>query len=257
MSRPLLLLVDDAPEMHLIVRGLARRAGCDMASRGDVPGAREFLRETRPTLVLLDVRLPGASGVELCRWLQTDPERSTIPVALFTNWGFPTDVAAGIEAGADFVFAKDLVCDPAAWTERLSEILAFLPRRAQAYSQTESGRVHYSLLPTDWPETLERVFRHPTLRRMGLAVARAMVGRALLHVMDPPGLASNAVAGLLSDEWTVQPDFARRVCPPERVNAFVAQLSERIGFALGNAASAPVREALRQAFPDFPEFADG
>jgi DNA-binding response OmpR family regulator len=256
MSRPLLLLVDDAPEMGLIVRSLARRADCDLVYRTAAQGAREFLREAVPTLLLLDVRLPGESGVDLCRGLRADPERSTLPVALFTSWGFPGDVAAGIEAGADFVFAKDLVCDPPAWIARLTEILACLPSLARSYSQSAMRSVHYPLLPADWTAVLEQAFRDATLRRMGLEVNRALVGRALAHVMELPGPALDAAVGLLFDEWTLSAQHVFRASPPERVSAFIARLAELVCFAVGTAASASFREALRQGFPWLPKLAD-
>src|SRR4051812_5817144 len=100
MPSPLLLLVDDDPELALVVRLLCRRAGQALEWRGEVAGAREWLREGRPDLVLVDVNLPGTSGLELVREL--DRARPGPAVALFSQWGVPGDVAAGIEAGADF-----------------------------------------------------------------------------------------------------------------------------------------------------------
>ena len=121
MSHPLLLLVDDSQEMGLIVRSLARRIGWEAAARLDAETAWQALGE-RPDLILLDVNLPGASGLEWLRRVRRTPELADLTVALYTHWGLPTDVAAGLEAGVDFVFDKDLATRPADWQRRLLEI---------------------------------------------------------------------------------------------------------------------------------------
>jgi CheY-like chemotaxis protein len=76
MTPPLrLLLVDDAPEIARVVQHLARRAGQDLVCRADVPSAWEYLHAVdtpRPDLVLLDVNLPGASGIDLFRRMQSE-----------------------------------------------------------------------------------------------------------------------------------------------------------------------------------------
>lgn len=122
MTRPLLLLVDDAPEMGLIVRSLARRAGWDVTVRIDAEAAWHSLDERRPDLILLDVNLPGASGLDWLRRVRGTPELAGLTVALYTHWGLPADVAAGLDAGVDFVFDKDLATRPADWQQRLAEI---------------------------------------------------------------------------------------------------------------------------------------
>src|SRR5438270_380901 len=60
MPKPLLLLVDDAPEMAALVRALAARAGCEVVACGDAGAAWAALQARRPDLVLLDVNPPGA-----------------------------------------------------------------------------------------------------------------------------------------------------------------------------------------------------
>src|SRR4051812_37663767 len=103
MPLPLLLLVDDEPALGDIVSYLGKRLGIEVAVCLDVPSAWDFLQTRRPDLLLLDKNLTGISGPELCRRIRATPSLSDLRVSLFSHWGQPADVAAGFEAGADFV----------------------------------------------------------------------------------------------------------------------------------------------------------
>ena len=127
MSKPLLLLVDDSVEMGVIVASLGKRAGWEVRVCPDAETAWTALSEGRPDLVLLDVNLPGVSGPEWLRRVRAAPDFADLPVALYTHWGLANDVAAGLDAGADFVFDKDLAARPADWQRRLKEIQAAIP----------------------------------------------------------------------------------------------------------------------------------
>src|SRR5258708_4034997 len=97
MSCPLLLLVDDAPEIGIIVERLGKRAGQEVICCADALVGWDYLEQTiasggaastrmpRPDLVILDLNLPGVSGVELCRRIRATPELETLPVALFSH----------------------------------------------------------------------------------------------------------------------------------------------------------------------------
>ena len=127
-----LLVVDDDPSLAAIVSVLARRAGHAFAWAADAAAADEEAARQRPCLVLLDVNLPGTSGIE---WLRSLRQRDrALPVALFAQSALAYDVARGMEAGADFHFAKELVADPARWARRLAEILALADGRTRPAS---------------------------------------------------------------------------------------------------------------------------
>jgi CheY-like chemotaxis protein len=254
MSRPLLLLVDDEPDLGVIVRRLAGRSGCDVNCCTDVPEAWAALETTPPDLVLLDVRLPGESGLDWCRRLRATPPWERLAIALFTHWGLPGDVAAGIDAGADFVFAKELICDPEAWRARLAEILAHVTKRKPPYSQTEAQAVQYSWLPSDWTASLRLALHHPSIRRLGLEVVRAFLRRAAPPGLVPPSATPDPGTWLLSDEWTLAAWNAFPASPPETVAAFIARLAELVWSLLGTEASGPFQAALAEGFPNVPRF---
>ena len=127
--RPSLLVVDDAPEIVRLVEWLGRRQGYEVRSAGDVQAAWQTLQEWRPDLVLLDLNLPGDNGLVLCRRLRQASELASLPVALFGDWQRSDDIAEGLEAGIDFMIAKDLLCRPDEWQARLQEILEAIGRR--------------------------------------------------------------------------------------------------------------------------------
>ena len=96
---PLLVLVDDAPEIGVIVKHLGVRAGQDVRVYEDVAGAWDFLTRARPDLLIVDLNLSGENGLVLCRRVRATPAFTQLAVALFTNWDRPEDVIAGLEAG--------------------------------------------------------------------------------------------------------------------------------------------------------------
>lgn len=127
------LVVEDEPAL---ARGLAdhfRDEGYDVhvVGRGDqaVPAVREF----RPQLVVLDVLLPGRSGLDVVRELRAAGDR--VPVLMLTAKGEVVDRVVGLELGADDYLAK-----PFALRELLARVRALM-RRAQAPPPEEPGEV--------------------------------------------------------------------------------------------------------------------
>src|SRR5262249_21819869 len=129
MSLPLLLLVDDAPDVALILRRLGKQAGFGLEHCADGEAAWDYLRRVaegaarRPDLVLLDYNLPGETGAEGCRRLRADAAWAGLPVALFSHWGGRADLATAHAARADHILSKDLLARPEDLAARLGAIL--------------------------------------------------------------------------------------------------------------------------------------
>lgn len=245
MPSPLILLVDDAPDIGLIVRRFGRQAGQGVVVEPSAETAWEFLRQARrPDLAILDVHLPGASGFDLCRLVRAAPGLSDLPVALFSHWQRPKDVAAGLDAGADFLLAKDLLCQPDDWQRRLAEIL-----------QPPAGRCppfFLRWLNAPRPE-LSRLARAlgPALTKttggwLDPAVMDALIDRAaqtirpfalspddLDRLRPPDGLALDRLASLSPEDWP----------------AFLRAFAEQVWRLLGSAELAPFWTALKAAAP--------
>ena len=110
MSHPLLLLVDDAPEIALLVERLARRAGQEFIYCGDAESAWEYLQKNQatPDLVLLDVHLPGMSGLELLREIKKNEIYPAPKVMMITAYGDQENYIAAKNLGADDFLTKPL-----------------------------------------------------------------------------------------------------------------------------------------------------
>jgi DNA-binding response OmpR family regulator len=100
---PTVLVVDDEPIVRNVVVRYLERDGYRTLEAGDGNEARRLLERDHPSLVVLDVMLPGVSGLELCRWIRS---RSETPIVMLTALGEETDRIVGLELGADDYLTK-------------------------------------------------------------------------------------------------------------------------------------------------------
>ena len=97
------LVVDDEPIVREVVVSYLQREGFRTLEAADGDSARRLVEEDSPTLVVLDVMLPGTDGLELCRWIRA---RSDLPVIMLTARGEEADRIIGLELGADDYVTK-------------------------------------------------------------------------------------------------------------------------------------------------------
>jgi two-component system response regulator ResD len=97
------LVVDDEPIVREVVVRYLRREGYDTLEAADGLRARELLEREEPSLVVLDLMLPGVDGLELCRWIRS---RSSVPLIMLTARGEESDRIVGLELGADDYVTK-------------------------------------------------------------------------------------------------------------------------------------------------------
>lgn len=114
------MLVDDEPLITDSLTYSLQREGFEVKSIGDGSIALQTIEEFQPDLVVLDIMLPGMSGLEICRRLRA---QSTIPVIMLTARGEEFDRVLGLEVGADDYLAK-----PFSFRELLARIRAVLRR---------------------------------------------------------------------------------------------------------------------------------
>ncbi len=98
-----ILVVDDDPAIAEMIGIILHGEDYDPVFAADGKAAIDAFRAERPDLVLLDLMLPGMSGLEVCRTVRAE---SGVPIIMLTAKGEPTDVVQGLESGADDYVVK-------------------------------------------------------------------------------------------------------------------------------------------------------
>ena len=100
------LIVDDEPSIRLLVSATIASDQYRVVEAADGDEAWRLLQAHRPAIVLLDVQMPGRSGLELTRAIKADPALGRTKVILLTAKTQEADVRAGAKAGADLYLTK-------------------------------------------------------------------------------------------------------------------------------------------------------
>ena len=104
MNTPRLLIIDDAADVHTLVRARLADDGYEIRSAYDAEAGQALARTLRPDVILLDIDLPGDDGFTACVALKDDPETRRIPVIFLTAAKGIEKKVQGLECGAvDFV----------------------------------------------------------------------------------------------------------------------------------------------------------
>jgi DNA-binding response OmpR family regulator len=122
MSGETILIVDDEPTIVEVVELYLRREGFEVLTAADGQAALSAVQRQRPDLVVLDLMLPGMSGLDVTRQIRAG---GALPIIMLTARGEETDRVVGLELGAD-----DYVTKPFSPRELVARVKAVL-RRAQ------------------------------------------------------------------------------------------------------------------------------
>ena len=102
MSKPVVLVVDDEPDLVELVSLTLSRMNLDTAAAGTLAGARELLKTRHFDLCLTDMRLPDGDGLDLVAWIQEN--KALVPVAVISAHGNVESAVRALKLGAfDFV----------------------------------------------------------------------------------------------------------------------------------------------------------
>ena len=112
---------DDQSILDLLVFTLGG-AGHEVLACATGTAAFDTALAERPDLVLLDVAMPGMSGLDVCRRLRADPRTAALPVIMLTARARWLDVNAGFDAGADDYLVKPF--SPSELLQRIDTLLA-------------------------------------------------------------------------------------------------------------------------------------
>lgn len=100
------LLIEDEPNIAEAIRFLLSREGCRVSTLHDGIGAAEAVRAERPDLVILDLMLPGCSGLDVVEAIRAHPETGATPVMMLTAKGQGRDREAAERAGVTLFMTK-------------------------------------------------------------------------------------------------------------------------------------------------------
>jgi len=120
------LVVDDDPGIVALVSYKLGRSGFEVDSVGDGQAAVDFVATQTPDLMMLDIMMPGLSGLEVLERLRASETTAKLPVIMLTAMAQESDVERGFELGAD-----DYIIKPFSPRELLGRVNAVLARSAR------------------------------------------------------------------------------------------------------------------------------
>lgn len=230
-----LLLVDDDPDLAVALRVLCRRAGHTLAVAATVADAWQALHAARPDLLLLDVNLPGVSGLTLLPRLRDDAALHTVPVALHCQGTLTPDLAAGWAAGADYLVAKELVARPDSWQARIAEVLA----HAAGQQGGDSLDQPVVAMRRFWGDILRNTLKRLVPAVLAIELVSPVLRRAFQVAFGSEVAASCFARG--ADRGVVLPDGAA----PKQVQAVFQSLADQVERLHGPRARADCADLLR------------
>lgn len=141
MLRQSILVVDDEPVIRTSVAEALASEGYTVLEASDGASGLTAFREGRPDLVILDIMMPGLSGVEVCRLIRAE---SKTPIILLTARDAELDKVLGLEVGAD-----DYVTKPFSLRELSARVRAVLRRIDPASASSEKNIIDFGAVQID------------------------------------------------------------------------------------------------------------
>jgi two-component system KDP operon response regulator KdpE len=206
MTNGRILVVDDEPQLRRVLRSTLSALGFIVADAESGEAALERVREEKFDLILLDINMPGLSGLETCRAIRA---KSDVSILMLTVRGRTEDKIEALDSGADGYVTK-----PFDVNELLARIRAAL-RRAPASALGESRDLHLA--------GLEISFRNRQVKVSGRVTRLTPTELELLHyfVTHPNEVLPHDK--ILQAVWG--PDYGEEV---EYLRVFVNQLRKKI-----------------------------
>lgn len=135
MGRSKIVVIEDEPDIVEVMCYNLQREGYQVSSatRGDE--GLELVRNQSPSLVILDLMLPGMDGLSVCQQIKSDPLTRSTPIIIVSAKGEESDVVIGLGLGADDYMAK-----PFSPREMLARVKAVL-RRGPLQEEQQKDRI--------------------------------------------------------------------------------------------------------------------
>src|SRR5918992_4560904 len=128
-----ILVVEDEPDIRKLIHYNLTQERYAVVEAEDGEQALKLAQRDKPSLVILDLMLPGLSGLELCRILRERPDTARVPILMLTAKAGEADKVVGLELGAD-----DYLSKPFSPREMVARVRAIL-RRSESSMAAESA----------------------------------------------------------------------------------------------------------------------
>lgn len=204
-----ILVADDEEDVLALVTSSLKAAGYSTLNADDGPSALASAREHMPALIVLDLMLPGMSGLEVCKALKSDTATKLIPIVMLTAKADEVDRILGFELGADDYMTKP-----------------FSPRELTLRVQSVLRRTNAPVAPADILKlgeiSVDRVRHQVTLRGKEIELT-ATEFKLLSTLIERRGRVQSRDV-LLNDVWGYESSIDTRT-----VDTHVRRLREKLG----------------------------
>ncbi len=106
MNEKTVLIIEDEEDAAELFAEMMRVSGFRVLKTSNSAPAMDLMTSEKPDLIILDIMMPGISGLDLLHHIHHDPDLSSIPVVVVSAKGTPADIKRGIEAGASIYLTK-------------------------------------------------------------------------------------------------------------------------------------------------------
>lgn len=124
MTNARILVVDDEPDIIRIVKDVLESEQFNVIVAKNASEAFRKIKDSIPDLIILDLKLPGTGGLDICRTLKSDERYKLVPILILSTKSEDSDKIVGLELGAD-----DYVTKPFSSGELVARVKAILRRK--------------------------------------------------------------------------------------------------------------------------------
>lgn len=138
MVKEKILIIEDEEDILELVKYTLTKEGYEVSGVLSGEDGLKAARSNLPNLIVLDLMLPGLSGLDVCRLLKNDPKTGHIPIVMLTAKGEESDIVTGLEMGADDYMTKPF--SPRVFIARIRTVLR--RKTEQPTDVHETLRIH-------------------------------------------------------------------------------------------------------------------
>ena len=205
-----ILIIEDEPYIRKTLEYNISREGYHVVSASSLLEAKSQIESDSFSLILLDLMLPDGSGLDLCREIKSDKEKSSIPIIILTAKDDEVDKVVGFELGAD-----DYVTKPFSVRELILRMKAVLKRGEKKSDNVEVQR-QFGQLSIDTES-------HEVFVDNNEIILTALEFKLLCQLVDRRGRVQSRDQ-LLSDVWGYSAEVTTRT-----VDTHIKRLREKLG----------------------------